>query len=304
MSNFEKLADQELQKYAKRLQQNGLLIEKFLARPMPRGLVKMVDVIPEGKSGNVDIIHFHITPQRASIEAIKAACNNRPFTAMAPGDYVRMVVGGEVMMSDATMEVVTNGDILLEARGDVLIGGLGIGMVVVPLLKNPEVTSVTILERNPHVRLLVEPHLRKYLHKKKLLKTGIALGESFDHKLDIYTGDVFKPRETFKDDPTVVGGNTFDCIYMDIWPSINGDDYPAHQKLRQIWKPYVRDGGWFKCWVETIVKREHKEKRRLRDAIREAKKSGDPAAVQALFNQGEEMVKEAWDEVCRERVGQ
>ncbi len=47
------------------------------------------------------------------------------------------------------------------AKGDVLIGGLGLGMVHQPLIDNPEVTSVTVVEISQDVIDLVWPHCAK-----------------------------------------------------------------------------------------------------------------------------------------------
>ena len=113
---------------------------------------RMADIIPPGESGNVKIDHFMIT---------KDTFQGFQVEQTAPGEYARLYVGGSVMMSDTDMELRTNYHAVRDARGDVFIGGLGLGMITLPILKKPEVTSVTVVELNPHVIALVEPSLRK-----------------------------------------------------------------------------------------------------------------------------------------------
>ncbi len=112
---------------------------------------RMSEVIPPGESGKVKVDHFTIEPdtyQGFQCERI------------SDGTYARLWVNGDVMMSDTDMELRTNREPVRDARGDVLIGGLGLGMITLPILLNPAVTSVTVIELSQDVIDLVEPHLR------------------------------------------------------------------------------------------------------------------------------------------------
>ena len=61
--------------------------------------------------------------------------------------YTNLLKNGEVLMYDTELEYSQHQPLWDDATGDVLIGGLGIGMVNQKLMDNPNVTSVTIIER-------------------------------------------------------------------------------------------------------------------------------------------------------------
>ena len=74
----------------------------------------------------------------------------------------------------------------LGAYGRVLVGGLGLGVVVAAMDKNPRVTSITVLEINRKVIQLVSPYLKTrnttivLADLRKALKTYKELGLKFD----------------------------------------------------------------------------------------------------------------------------
>lgn len=49
---------------------------------------------------------------------------------VSAGDYVKLSVGGTLMMSDTPMERRTNMEFIDKAKGDVMIAGLGIGLIL------------------------------------------------------------------------------------------------------------------------------------------------------------------------------
>jgi hypothetical protein len=65
------------------------------------------------------------------------------------------------VMQDTTAEYAQHEPLWQGATGDVLIGGLGIGFVNQKLMDNPNVTSVTIIEKNQEVIDLVWQHCPK-----------------------------------------------------------------------------------------------------------------------------------------------
>jgi len=66
-------------------------------------------------------------------------------TYIRPGRYARLHVGHVLMMSDTDMERRSNVQVVQQARGHVLIAGLG--MILHPILAKPEVTRVTVVEK-------------------------------------------------------------------------------------------------------------------------------------------------------------
>ena len=104
------------------------------------------------------------------------------------------------MMSNTDMEKRTSARFVTAARGDVLICGLGIGLVLLPLLGNPKVTSITVIEKTQDVIDLVLPQIKSF---------------DTENKLKVICADCFE----------WVAEDRYDIIFIDIWPTINRDVY-------------------------------------------------------------------------------
>lgn len=139
--------------------------------------------------------------------------------------YARLLINGRVMMTDAEFERLTNLEFVCKAHGDILIAGLGIGMILKPALKNGE--SVTVVEINPDVIALVAP--------------------SFDDpKLRIVSGDI--------DSWLPEAGQRFDAIYFDIWEHFNEETNAHATKLGRRFCKYLKPGGWMGSWTRAAWK--------------------------------------------------
>ena len=184
----------------------------------------MVDLIPEGECGSARIEHFSVSPKEAGLTALRAALNGHPTAVVPPGRYARLLVDGGVMMTDTPMEKDSNRRLIEMARGHVLIGGLGLGMVIWPLLlKKPDLHSLHILEKNPDVIDLVTRHL------------------PLDSRLEIEQADVFRWRPSR-------GLPKFDAIYFDIWPDICLSNIAEANKLHFRAMPWAASHAWIGDW--------------------------------------------------------
>jgi spermidine synthase len=123
--------------------------------------------------------------------------------------------GEGVMMSDTPMERNTNEAFIQKANGDVIIFGLGLGLLILPLLNNKEVTSILVVELYQDLIDVVEPILKKY---------------DLENKLTIVQGDCFEFHKTIPKE------RKFDCVYGDIWISISSDNYEEMKTLTKNWK--------------------------------------------------------------------
>lgn len=146
------------------------------------------------------------------------------------GNYVRLIIDGECMMSDTPMEKRTSMDFMINAYGDVLICGLGIGMVILPLLENEKIKTVTVLEKYQDVIDCVLPQIEKYDTEKKL---------------KVIHQDCFE--FTTKD--------KFDTIFIDIWAYVNSDVYkeemqPLKRKYRKFLSEYGKENKNIFVWAE------------------------------------------------------
>lgn len=188
----------------------------------------MADVIPEGQIGTAKIEHFTVGLD-SNYRAVM-----HPNEYIRPGRYCRLMVAGSgVVMSDTDHEQRTNIGMVAFSKGRILIGGLGIGLIVLPLLEKPEVASVLVVEKNPDVVALVEPAIRK------------AAGEHAG-KLTVVLGDVYtwKPAK----------GDRFDSIYFDIWSDVSTDVLVDMAKLHQRAKTWKAPNGRMDCWQREYLK--------------------------------------------------
>ena len=195
----------------------------------PRDVVGLMHcIIPEGEKGIAKVTHFRVT-REVNLENLRLIRDGQ--CGVKSGTYARLVVDGELMMTDTTNEFVTNRSIIFGSEGDVLIAGLGLGMVLMVLAKRKEVTSVTVVEKHQDVIDLIEPHLRAEMTTKE------------SKRLTILQGDIFEwrpPKEA-----------RYDFIYFDIWPDIGPENLPAMTKLhRSFWR-------WKRSRHSTMTSWEH-----------------------------------------------
>ena len=195
---------------------------------------RMIEKMPEGKFGSAQIKHFTTTQEQSTFCKLRALLNHRATEFISPGKYARLLVHGGVMMTDTDMERATNLELIRQAKGHVLVGGLGLGMVVFALLaKKPKIHSLTVLEYNPDVMELVCRHLPK------------------DPRLSVIDADVFTWKRR-RLDPK------FNTIYMDIWPNVGGNYGSKVAQLREHYQPMLSPKGWMGDW-QTEYHRYNKE---------------------------------------------
>lgn len=176
------------------------------------------------ENGDFRLEHFEV--RNGDIQAILSGVN--------PGNYVRLMHRGEVVMSDTYMEKRTNISFCANAYGDVLIGGLGIGMIIMAIQDDEGVKSITVLEKHQEVIDMITAQL------------------PFNDKVKIICADVFKWKPE--------KGQKFDCIYMDIWNYVNSDTYQYEMKpLKRKYGHYLKNkdespNRFNKCWAEWQAK--------------------------------------------------
>jgi hypothetical protein len=193
----------------------------------------MVDVLKPGTLGNVTLSRFTVSESAANFSKIRAVVTQGREIPVKAGDYMQLLVEGTLMMSDTQMEQLSNRDVVRQARGDVLIAGLGLGLIVLPILAKESVSSVTIVEKYPNVVNLVAPSLME-----------LPGGE----KLTIVHADIFnwKPAR----------GRKWDTIYFDIWPLIQENNLKEMNVLHSRFRARKADGGWMDSWQrDTLLAR-------------------------------------------------
>lgn len=216
---------------------------------------EMANLVPERAQGRASVQHITV-----DAEGGRTACyvygefkNPSP-----PGTYVSLRVtndAGEsqVMMSDFHYERATCEEVVRRAHGDVLVAGLGLGMILHPILKKESVRAVTVIEKYQDVVDLVLPTLPTSEKLKVLLD-------------DIYT---WKPRR----------GQCYDVIWFDIWPDIEATRLPEMARLHRRFRRYLNRANPA-CWMESWHRQETRRiARRQRNPKLQTAQS--PLSVQA-----------------------
>lgn len=178
----------------------------------------MARVIPEAQVGQARTEHFTITG--------KEFLGFRADDYITPGDYVRLILCGSTWMSDTDMEQRTNREAVRLATGNVLVAGLGIGLMVLPALTKPDVRKVTVVERSSDVIDLVAQPLAD------------AAGPDA-WKLKVVEADIFDWK---------ANGERFDLIWFDIWRDVCTDNLAQVATLHQRFKGKKAAGGWMSSW--------------------------------------------------------
>ena len=173
----------------------------------------MTKILSDKKKGSAEIKHFTIEKYNYRLK-------------LPVGEYVRLLINGQCAMSNTPMEKFTNQSILRNAHGKVLIGGLGIGLTLLPIADKTNVSDILVVEQNQDVIDIVYPQIEPYLH----------------NKVEVVRDSVFEYVPTEK----------FNTIYLDIWDFVNSDIYDSEMEpLMDYYSHYLEDydkNAYIDCW--------------------------------------------------------
>jgi hypothetical protein len=139
------------------------------------------------------------------------------------GTYKAIKRSGNIIMSNTPDEIRDAHPFLRIAKGNVLINGLGLGIVLDLIINkvnednSKAITSVIVVELSDDVIKLVGPTFNK------------------DHKVTIVNHDAL----TYK--PT----GHFDAVWNDIWDNITSDNLPT---MKTLTRKYGRKSDWIGSW--------------------------------------------------------
>jgi hypothetical protein len=142
-----------------------------------------------------------------------------------PGQYARLIVDGELWMSDTTSErrdhrePVAMGDLL---GGNALVNGLGLGCVVTAMLDT--VDHVDVVERDQRIVRTVGRWLRSEYGDRVTV-----------HHADAYTKQWPK-------------GTRWRVVWHDIWPTIASDNL---DEMTRLHRKYGSRCDWQGSWCQT-----------------------------------------------------
>lgn len=213
----------------------------------PGTMVKYFPKEIKSASGNFGIGHTVMDKEFVKREQLRGAFGGWERYAethdLEPGTYIKLVgKGNGIMMSDTPMEIRTNREFIEKAHGDVLIAGLGMGLVLLSIQRKKEVETITVIEKSRELVEFIVPHL------------------PLTHKIEIRFGNIF---EWLPND-----GEKFDTIYFDIWDEIDGDNYPETKVLHKRFRKYLNKESnhcWMDSWRRWDFKRKYFEHKRYSD---------------------------------------
>lgn len=190
-----------------------MTFQEFYRLPLP---------YPDAEYGNHAIQTVEVSEAESSFMRLRNRLKGTPFLDADSGSYRRLfrLEPKAVVMSNTLMEARTNWRFVRQARGRVLINGLGLGWLPLALSLKPEVTSVTVIERETDVIHLVAPHLPKSV---------IVINA------DAYT---YRPP------------GVFDFVWHDIWDQISLDNLP---KMVNLMARYRAKACWQGCWSASML---------------------------------------------------
>ena len=183
----------------------------------------MTEILKDGNVGDFKLEHYEI--KENNFYAIVRM-------GIPVGRYIRLIQGSECVMSDTPMEKRTNREFVANAHGNVLIGGLGIGLILLAIQDKEDVEQITVVEKNKEVIELVGSQL------------------PLNSKVHIVNDDVFEYKPLSK----------YNTIYMDIWNYINEDVYneqmkPLISRYRRYLVPKSEDENrYIDCWCKRQAK--------------------------------------------------
>ena len=204
---------------------------------------KMTKILQAGTRGKAVLSTVEVTEHMSRVSAF------RPGMFCPPGKYMNLVVNGELVMSDTSMEHATNTEVIRRAQGSVLVAGLGLGMILIPMARKPEVKSILVIEQSQDVVDLVWSQIQKALGKDAL-------------KVTVVCADIFQWP--------IPKGAKWDVVYFDIWPNICTDNLKEMATLHRRFARRYTDwmGSWCKDLLKSRKRREDREERRYRSIWR------------------------------------
>lgn len=193
----------------------------------------LTDRLPEGQSGKFKIVKT-VIPKGTDIRTYSPLgyCYHDTFAGNFPTVKLTEESGNDepdtIWMSDTPFEQEGARFASIVAKGDILIVGLGIGLLPVMIkARNKMVKTITIIEREQDVVNLVFRHI-----KTRKTRVVVADAESY-----LYTTD-----------------DRYDFIYVDIWEA-----FITPLKVGELWTAIasrcLNEGGSVRWWMQELHER-------------------------------------------------
>lgn len=194
--------------------------------------------IPENSLGKWKVKHFNIDEQKVQSFNISLLFAGDGQRRLFPGKYTGLYKlnekGYQVIMSDTPAEIRDHFLFVLHAFGDILINGLGLGIVLQALLQKTNVSSITVVEIDSDVITLIGKHFD-------------------DPRLTIVNADAEKY------DPG--RGVKFHSVWHDIWNAMSLENVQSISKLNRRYGQRLHSNGFQSYWGKSDMERMKREDR-------------------------------------------
>lgn len=138
----------------------------------------------------------------------------------------------ELIMTSTEFELLTNKPFLDVSFGDILIFGLGLGMIIYPLLEDSSINSITVIEK--------EQELINYIGDK--IKT-----KDINNKVSFVLGDVYGYHEVMSKD------KKYDVIFFDYWHKLTMTNVDELENIKNNYRIFLKnDTSVIMSWCEDI----------------------------------------------------
>ncbi len=183
--------------------------------------------VPEGEAGSWKVKCYTVTADNEKLQRIRAIFNGGRY--VPAGTYTQLTRNGSLVMSDTPDEIRDHWSFICKASGNVLINGLGLGMVLQAILNKSEVDKATVIEISPEVVALVGEHYQ----------------EHYGSRLEIIQADAltWQPPK----------GTRYFAIWHDIWSDICSGNLPEMHKLH---RRYGHRCNWQGSWGRALIGKE------------------------------------------------
>lgn len=185
--------------------------------------------VPEGTSGSWRVERFSVSNEDVKLHNMRCCFSpGMGRRTIKAGSYTRLMLGSNVVMSDTDAEKMDHWRAVYNAKGTILINGLGIGMVLNACLLKQEVEHAIVVEQSSDVISLVAPH---YISK-------------FGSKLTVIESDAmsYSPPK----------GVRFGMVWHDIWDDICLDNL---ESMKTLHRRYGRKTDWQGSWSRELLRR-------------------------------------------------
>ncbi|MBQ2954207.1 MAG: hypothetical protein IJE07_11815 [Clostridia bacterium] len=188
----------------------------------------------EGRCGSIDLVRETLQPMELFVtDDFREDGEGRIFPKLGwfMGEFSFPAIREDerVWMTVTPNEINTIQPVVRQSRGKVLTYGLGLGYYAFHCLLRPEVSSVTVVEKNAQVisvfRELILPHFPR------------------QQDLRIVEADAFKYAAD------VAPGEGYDTVFTDLWHDV-ADGLPLYRRMKALETP----GPAYHYWIEPTLR--------------------------------------------------